>query len=237
MQWRDLYERLASLYPDDAWWPATAPFEVMVGAVLTQNTTWTSVETALDRLRAADALAADALVAWPADELRELIRPAGSFNRKAATLRDLAAWVVREDPEVADGRWPIASGDAPVEGEATTSEQAGGASGQARAQDLPTSLLRRSLLQIHGVGPETADDILLYVYRRPLFIFDAYGRRMLEALGMAIGRDYEATRMLHESAVSESGLTAAELAAFHGFVVSAGKNARRVGWPAALGLP
>lgn len=241
MEWRTLYDRLADRFDTEGWWPADSPFEVMIGAVLTQNTTWTSVEQALERLRQAGALSVPGIASCPPDRLRELIRPAGSYTRKAATLQAVATWVQARDPSVAAGRWPTTQAGSAPEGEAAPSGTTNGAvttEGEA-APSSPagwsTARLRESLLSIKGIGPETTDDILLYVYRRPVFIFDAYGRRMLEAAGMEVGRDYESTRLLHEADLAASGLSAAELAAFHGLVVTAGKVARREGWDRVLG--
>lgn len=201
VKFRSLYECLAAQFHIECWWPGESNFEIMVGAVLTQNTTWTSVEQAIANLKAADMLTPAAIVSCPAAILEGLIRPSGSYTRKAATLKHLAAWLEEH-------------------GE--------------RAGSIDSAALRASLMGIHGVGPETADDILLYVFDRPVFIFDAYARRMLDATGMSVGTDYEKTRLLHEDAVAHTGLSVSEFAHFHGLIVTAGKHARTVGWTTLL---
>lgn len=268
VSWRALYEALSARYSADGWWPADSPFEVMVGAVLTQNTTWSSVERALDRLRQAGVLSVAGIAGSSPQVLRELVRPAGSYTRKATTLVALADWVVRYAPQVARDQRPTAQRSLALEGEPTASagsvrgeghlalegdgaasarpeategelategEAAASADAEVTAADMPTSVLRASLLALRGVGPETADDILLYVFGRPVFIYDAYSRRMLQAVGMKTGRDYETTRRLHEADVTAAGFRTDELATFHGLVVTAGKDARRSGWGSVLG--
>lgn len=201
VKFRSLYECLAAQFDIEDWWPGESDFEIMVGAVLTQNTTWTSVEQAIANLKDADLLTPAAIADCPVTTLEGLIRPSGSYTRKAATLKHLAAWLEEH-------------------GE--------------RAGSMDSAALRASLMSIHGIGPESADDILLYVFHRPVFIFDAYARRMLDAAGMSVGADYEKTRALHQSAVAASGLSVSELAHFHGLIVTAGKHARTAGWAVLL---
>jgi endonuclease-3 related protein len=140
---------LAALGPS-RWWPGDTPFEVAVGAVLTQNTNWKNVEKAIANLRAAGALEARAMDALPAARLAELVRPSGSFNVKAARLKNLLA-LLRDE---ADYDIRALSG---------------------RGLDA----LRPLLLGVRGVGPETADSILLYALDEPTFVVDAYTRRIL----------------------------------------------------------
>lgn len=199
---RGLFEHLRRHFEIEKWWPAESDFEVIIGAILTQNTTWTSVEKALAALRAAGVMAPEAVLRCPAEELSALIRPAGSFTRKTQSLRAVSEWTL--------------------------------ARGEAARQD-PTVALRRELLGIIGIGPETADDILLYVYGRPVFIFDAYARRMLQAAGWPVAKTYEGTRKLHLENVERCGLSAAEHGHFHGLIVTAGKAARSGGWEEILG--
>jgi endonuclease-3 related protein len=144
-----------SLGPSD-WWPARSPFEVAVGAVLTQNTAWTNVEKALDNLRARGALHPVPLTALDEAELAEAIRPAGFFRQKGATLRRLLDFLAAN----------------------------GGLTGGASDDSLicfagrDTESLRGDLLAIRGIGPETADCVLLYALGRPSFVADAYTRRL-----------------------------------------------------------
>ena len=164
-----LYRRLYRAYGPQRWWPAETRFEVIVGAVLTQNTAWTNVEKAIENLRLAGALEAERLLALRSGRLASLIRPAGYFNVKAGRLLNLCRWF-------RDG---------------------GGFPG---LDPLTTAGLRESLLEVKGVGPETADDILLYAFQRPVFVIDAYTRRLLGAVGLVSGEEgYEALRGRFES--------------------------------------
>lgn len=136
------------------WWPGESPFEVMVGAVLTQNTSWTNVAKAIANLRAADLLDPERLDAVPADELAELIRPAGYYRLKAGRLKHFLAFL-------RDNAYDIPA---------------------LAARD--TRGLREDLLAVTGVGPETADSILLYALNHPVFVVDAYTRRIASRHGL-----------------------------------------------------
>lgn len=166
-----VFERLYACFGPQHWWPGETPFEVMVGAVLTQNTAWSNVERAIDRLNGAQLLDAERLAALPLGELASLIQSAGYFNVKARRLQSLCGALVA-------------------------------AGGEAALGVLPTAELRAWLLGVHGVGPETADDILLYAFQRPVFVVDAYTRRVFERLGLlAGGEGYEAIRAAFEAAL------------------------------------
>ncbi len=144
---------MLSCYGPQGWWPARTPFEMMTGAILTQNTAWTSVEKAVRALRSARALSPRGLLALAPARLEPAVRPAGYFRQKARRLRILARWYRDEW----GSRVPPAS--------------------------VSTAALRSSLLGLEGVGPETADSILLYAFGRPVFVVDAYTRRILHRLG------------------------------------------------------
>lgn len=164
-----IYRRLFDYYGPQHWWPAETPFEVMVGAVLTQNTAWINVERAIENLRRADLLKAEAITALSLDQLAFHLRPSGYFNVKAKRLQALCRWLLD----------------------------------QSDAENLATEPLREQLLSIHGVGPETADDILLYAYQRPVFVIDAYTRRLFSRLGLLDGElSYESLRAIFERALS-----------------------------------
>jgi len=166
-----LYQRLLDTYGPQHWWPAEDPFEVMVGAVLTQNTAWGNVEKAIANLKAAGRLTPEWLLSMERDTLAELIRPSGYYNVKTHRLRNLCEWLIERDGYAAVARWE-------------------------------TQKLRESLLNVKGIGPETADDILLYAFHRPVFVIDQYTRRLMTRLGLADGKeDYEALRELFESAL------------------------------------
>lgn len=163
-----IYRRLRRRYGPAGWWPAETPFEVCVGAVLTQNTAWTNVERALARLRAGGLLDPAALARLTPADLGPLIRPAGTFNVKAKRLAALVAFLMRA---------------------------CGGDPTRLRGGDAVE--LRARLLAVDGVGPETADAILLYAVGLPAFVVDAYTRRVFSRLGLVGPRDgYEQVQRL-----------------------------------------
>ena len=128
-----IYDRLLKAYGPQGWWPAETRFEVMVGAMLTQNTSWTNVEKALANIKAADALTAGALREVPQDDLATLVYPSGYYNGKARKLKALAEYLGRRFDDDIDAM-----------------------------KDVETAELRAELLDVYGIGEETADDIMLY---------------------------------------------------------------------------
>lgn len=174
------FEALYSVWGPQHWWPARTPFEVIVGAYLTQNTSWKNVEVALRRLRAAGLLSLRGIREVPLARLEAAVRPAGYFRQKAARLKTFVAFV--------DRRY-------------------GGALKQMFAQ--PTQRLRQELLALNGIGPETADSILLYAGQHPVFVVDAYTRRILERHGIAAANlPYEEVQSLCESGLAATPHTA-----------------------------
>ncbi len=168
---RALHDTLLAHYGPQGWWPAQTPFEVMVGAILTQNTAWTNVERAISHLYRADALCPQRLLTLDAAALAELIRPSGYFNVKARRLQAFCRWLLDQGGETALRRWP-------------------------------TEALREGLLSVNGVGPETADDMLLYALDRPVFVIDAYTRRIFARLRLATGEEpYDHLRQQVETAL------------------------------------
>ena len=148
---RTYYRALLGAWGPQNWWPAESPFEVIVGAFLTQNTAWGNVERALANLRRARCLSVAGIRRVPLARLERLLRPAGYFRQKAQRLKGFVAWL--------DARYD-------------------GSLAQMFAR--PTPELRAQLLALKGVGPETADSILLYAGGHPVFVVDAYTRRILE---------------------------------------------------------
>jgi endonuclease III related protein len=136
------------------WWPAESPFEVCVGAILTQNTNWGNVEKAIANLKGAGLLSVEGLREVAAERLAELIRPAGYFNVKSARLKDFVGWLF---------------------------EVHGGSLDSMFSHDWRG--LRDELLTVRGVGPETCDSILLYAGHQPSFVVDAYTRRLFSRIG------------------------------------------------------
>jgi endonuclease-3 related protein len=188
---QDYYRALLRRFGPQRWWPGDSPFEVMVGAVLTQNTSWTNTARAIARLKDEGLLDPHRLHALPAANLARLIRPAGYFRLKARRLKNLVAWLVeRYDGDVAalDGR--------------------------------PTDELRRELLDVNGVGPETADSILLYALGRPVFVIDQYTYRVLSRHAWVPEETtYEAMKELFESRLSPD---AARWNEYHALLVRVG---------------
>ncbi|MDZ7761875.1 MAG: endonuclease III domain-containing protein [Desulfovermiculus sp.] len=146
----EYFQAMSQALGSSRWWPAESRFEVCIGAVLTQNTNWRNASRAIETLRERDLLIPQRLDALPADELAELIRPAGYFRVKANRLKALLAFLNRE-----------AGYDL------------------ARLSSQPLDELRPKLLAVKGVGQETADSILLYALRFPVFVVDAYTARIM----------------------------------------------------------
>jgi endonuclease III related protein len=162
----EVYDRLFARFGPRHWWPAETPFEVCVGAILTQNTAWTNVEKAIAALRQNDLLSLQNMRDATAEHLAGLIRPAGYFNVKSRRLKEFVDWLfLHYDGSLEQmfaGEWPA---------------------------------LRGELLHVHGIGPETADSILLYAGGKPSFVVDAYTRRLFRRLGLlAESAGYDGTR-------------------------------------------
>jgi endonuclease-3 related protein len=173
---RAYYSTLLSAWGRQHWWPARTRFEVVVGAYLTQATAWTNVELALRRLRANGLLNLEAIRNTPLLELEMLIRSSGYFRQKARRLKTFVAFV-----------------------------DAGYGGSLRRMFAQPTGKLRQELLELNGVGPETADSILLYGGQHPVFVVDAYTRRILDRHGiLPMNTPYEQIRELFESALTTS---------------------------------
>jgi len=207
----DVYQRLFDAFGPQHWWPGQTPFEVLIGAVLVQNTSWKNVEKAIANLREADLLDARALYGVPGEELEELIRPAGYYRVKARRLRNLLRWLV---------------------------ERYDGSLEQMFQTDLAT--LREDLLRVNGVGPETADSILLYAGGLPTFVVDTYTHRVLARHGwIEFEADYHAIQEHFESGLERD---AAMYNEYHALLVRLGhlhcrKTPRCEGCPLAALLP
>jgi endonuclease III related protein len=190
---KDVFDRLYSHYGPRHWWPADSAFEVLVGAVLVQNTAWDNVRKAIDRLRGEDLLEPHALYAVPLERLEELIRSAGYFRVKARRLHNLLEFLV---------------------------ERYGGSLEAMFRTSLPE--LRESLLTVSGVGPETADSILLYAGGLPAFVVDAYTHRVLARHGwIGFDADYHQIQEHFEAGLPQD---AALFNEYHALVVEVGKR-------------
>jgi endonuclease-3 related protein len=147
----EIYDRLTTHFGPQHWWPAETPFEVMIGAILTQNTSWKNVEKAISKLKEKDLLHPKALYHLPEKTLSSLIRSSGYFNVKTRRIKALMALIFEEF----------------------------GGSVKAMLSEK-WEVLRQKLLSVNGIGPETADAILLYAGNAPVFVIDAYTRRIFE---------------------------------------------------------
>lgn len=208
---RLVYRALFRAWGPQHWWPGRTRLEIIVGAILTQNTAWPNVEKAIARLRRARALNLRALHRAPRKRLAEWIRPAGYFRVKARRLRAFTSLVAR---------------------------RFGGKLENLLA--LPTPVLRKTLLSVHGIGPETADSILLYAAGRPVFVVDAYTRRVLSRHGWISPRaSYDDIARLFTSSLPRRARLYNE---YHALLVRLGKEhcrprARCEGCPLQPWLP
>lgn len=187
------YETLFDKLGPQNWWPARTPFEVIVGAILTQNTSWTNVERAIANLRREHLLTALALERVSFARLARLIRSSGYFRQKTKKLKAFVRFL--------------------------RAEYSGSL---ARMFKIPTLELREKLLAVHGIGPETADSILLYAGHKQVFVVDSYTKRIFSRHGL-VPEDvsYEELRFLIESALPNDVSRYNE---FHALLVQVGKN-------------
>lgn len=189
----EIYQLLYERYRCQHWWPGHSRFEIIVGAILTQNTNWGNVEKAIKNLKAAKSLTAEKLYDMDISSLAEMIRPAGYYNIKAGRLKNFLEWLFKEH-----------DGDLN------------------RLEDTDPETLRRELLQIKGVGPETADSIVLYAFDKPIFVVDAYTCRIMGRHGLIEdGADYEQVRDFFQSYLDRSVKLFNE---YHALLVRLGKE-------------
>jgi endonuclease-3 related protein len=189
----DIYRRLLDGFGPQHWWPADEPFEVIVGAILTQSAAWSNVEKAIDNLKETEALSPARLRRLQLPRLARLVRPCGYYNAKALKLKSFAFWLGNHYSDDLD-----------------------------RLFAADTDGLRQQLLSVHGIGQETADSILLYAAKKPVFVIDAYTRRILGRIGLAPERDsyagYQALFMEHLP--SDAGM----FNEYHALLVRLGKD-------------
>jgi endonuclease-3 related protein len=189
-----IYRRLFDCFGPQHWWPGETPFEVAVGAILTQNTSWSNVARAIANLKAAGCLDAARLRGLDTAELEKLIRPAGYFRVKARRLRNFIDWLC---------------------------DNYGGDLGN--LEPVKTPRLREELLALSGIGPETADSILLYALNRPAFVVDTYTARVMVRHGLLApeGLDYH---QLQDLFLSNLEPDVALFNEFHALLVMTGKD-------------
>ena len=191
-----IYHRLINCYGPQHWWPAQEPFEVIVGAILTQAAAWVNVEKAIANLKEAKALSPEALRWLSLSELAALIHPCGYYNAKALKLNSMAHWL---GEHYSDNLNKLFANN--------------------------TECLRQELLSIHGIGDETADSIILYAASKPVFVIDAYTRRIINRIGLAPdSTSYIAYRTLFmDNLPADTGL----FNEYHALLVCLGKEVCR----------
>ncbi len=189
----DIFNRLHGFFGPQKWWPGDTPFEIAVGAILTQNTNWGNVEKAIRNLKRNGKLSAKALHEMPHGKLASLIKPAGYFNIKSKRLKHFLDFLA------ADYK---------------------GSMKRLGKEDVQA--LRKRLLAVNGIGPETADSILLYALGKPVFVIDAYTKRVLQRHGLvpekAAYHDIQA--LFHDNLPRDAGL----FNEYHALFVVLGKH-------------
>jgi endonuclease-3 related protein len=189
----DYYDALFHAHGPQHWWPGRTPFEVIVGAILVQNTSWTNVAGAIENLRRARLLTPRAIETVSTARLARLIRSSGYFRQKARKLKAFVTFLRREYRRSLAGMFRT-----------------------------PTPELREQLLSVHGIGPETADSILLYAGNHRVFIVDTYTRRMMERHGLAHAKlRYDEVRRIFERNLPRDAALYNE---FHALIVHTGKH-------------
>jgi len=191
---KSVYRELRRQHGEQDWWPGDSAFEIMIGAILTQNTAWSNVERALANLKSSNALSIQGVLGMPLDQLAQAIRPSGYYNQKASRLKGFCEWL----------------------------DQRGGVDA---LRERETGPLRSELLSLHGIGPETADDILLCALDRPVFVIDAYTRRIFSRLDLITGLEkYDDLRAQFEASLESSAQVFNE---FHALIVIHAKDVCR----------
>ncbi len=189
----EMYEILSKSFGPQHWWPGQTRFEIMIGAILTQNTSWTNVEKAIANIKTADCLEPEKLYALEPEALEALIRPAGYFRIKTKRLRNFLQWLFDDY----QGRLDL-------------------------LDPIDTRRLREELLGISGIGPETADSILLYALDRPVFVVDTYTARITVRHGLIEPEvSYDQLQYLFESNLEQDVPLFNE---FHALLVCIGKD-------------
>ncbi len=165
------YNMLLGYYGDLNWWPADSDYEMMVGAVLTQNTTWENAAKAIANL--GEKLLPEKIMEMETDELAELIKPSGYYNQKALKIKALTLWFQSYDFKIES------------------------------AMEIEAAVLRKELLNVNGIGKETADCILTYSLKKPYFVIDTYTRRFFKRFGFGVPADYDEFRTMIESVLKK----------------------------------
>lgn len=189
----EMFGALHAGFGPQHWWPGESSTEIVIGAILTQNTNWKNVEKAIENLKAADMVAWSSLHRVSTLKLAELIRPAGYFNVKAQRLKNFVNWLFEKN----GGDFELLRHESP-------------------------ETLRAELLSVNGIGPETADSIMLYALDIPTFVIDAYTARLMDRHFLAEpGADYEDLKAIFESNLPRETQLFNE---YHALIVAVGKR-------------
>jgi endonuclease-3 related protein len=200
------YEVLYEKFGPQGWWPGETALECILGAILTQNTSWKNVEKAIDNLKRENLISVEDLSLIKTDELAELIRPSGYYNQKAAKIKNFVSILVKEFSGSLDSMFAV-----------------------------DKSILREKLLSIKGIGPETADSIMLYAGAMPVFVVDAYTWRVLTRHGLVPEQtSYGEIQELFTDSLQEDAGVFNE---YHALLVKLGKEHCRKREPLCAGCP
>jgi endonuclease-3 related protein len=187
-----IYKKLHSHFGPQNWWPAETPFEVIIGAMLTQNTSWSNVEKAIENLKKQDLIDPEKLHNIENKKLEKLIISSGYYRQKTKKLKNFTTFL-----------WKKYNGELK------------------KLFDLPYSRLREELLSVKGIGKETADSIILYAAGKPVFVIDAYTKRVLSRVGITKEKDYDKLQKLFHKKLPQDTQLFNE---FHALLVILGKN-------------
>lgn len=185
-----LYRLMAEKMGNSGWWPADSKIELLLGAILVQNTNWKNVTYSLAHLKTATAFSPQRIRALPSEELQDLIRPSGFYRNKSRSIQEVFAWLSRFDDDFK-----------------TIARFYG-------------SDLRKKLLSLHGIGPETADVFLVYLFDEPVFIADKYAQKLFARLGIESQNYQELKKQIH----LPDTFSAFDAQEFHGLIVDFGKE-------------
>ncbi len=190
-----IYKTLFNAYGEQFWWPGDTPFEISIGAILTQNVSWKNVETAIGNLKAERLLSPKALFCAPDKMIAPLIRPTGYYNQKTKKIKNFLRWF-------SDYNFSFK-----------------------RLEKKDLAALREELLSINGIGPETADSILLYALSRKIFVVDAYTGRIFSRLGIIPEKSayHEIQDIFHSRFKGDTG----DYNEYHALIVKHGKDVCR----------
>ena len=205
-KFKEIFTLLSQHFGPQGWWPGDSPLEIMVGAVLTQNTNWENVRKAITNLKEAEILSFAALSALSVDELAQFIKPSGYFNIKAKRLKNLLQMIT----DRYQGQMELLF-----------------------AEDLPAG--REALLSVKGIGPETADSILLYAANHPIFVVDTYTHRIFSRHHLVAEESdyYSLQEAFHDKLPTQSAL----YNEYHALIVALGKDYCRKNNPRCTQCP